>query len=704
MREFGIALQTLGFPSEQIQQLVGWPEDPALRPTKDNIERAFAELEKKAGKNSKIFVCMSGHGTRVPIPESQLDIRDPKNVELDGFDEAFVAADARYEGDELLNLIRDNELGSWLDRLRAKGAHVWIVFDCCHSGTMSRGVADSESDEQSRELSAMELGVPGEIVQRARSRASNPEYEEASVAVEEGLLDSPNDAPSGGSLVAFYAAQPFETAPDLPCPKGAPKTSENFFGLLSYNTLQVLLQQRPATRLTYRELGYLVTARYRAERGSRGPTPSFSGDLDHEVLEVQEWPGRSTIRLQQHGELWNVNAGELHGLSVGSVLKLSPPSADSTATDVVGFVRVREISAATAVIEPCEYLGAAAISQEQLRESMRCEVVSRNLANRRVHLTVSESDPAVTALTIALRATTDSLAAEMSEFVELIDTHENSDGEWELCALSPAEVQARYQLKIDGPRVLLIKREANTSVSPAKGMPVNSLSRSAGQVYQSYDPKSAEQLRANIKSDLMKIFTWQNLWQLAGKVSANLTDPGTDVAVELVAIDGDSDSRESPLLSNSGFSAGQRLELRVKNCGTDRLWVSLVFLNSNHGINVEQTQQLNRGGEQDSSLQPIRFQLNGKTPGRQGWLVIASSAEANREQPDYSFLAQSPLGKSTKQLPPLNRSMPTDFENLMYTVAGRDGKTRGQTLSVTVSHPVLVIRSWEFKLTPDDLE
>lgn len=69
-----------------------------------------------------------------------------------------------------------------------------------------------------------------------------------------------------GSVVAFYAAQAFEEAPDLPRPASAPKRPEHYFGMLTYTMVQILEQSK--TPLDYRELGCLLAGRYRAERGS----------------------------------------------------------------------------------------------------------------------------------------------------------------------------------------------------------------------------------------------------------------------------------------------------------------------------------------------------------------------------------------------------------------------------------------------------
>src|SRR5690606_15651718 len=109
--------------------------DPAKRPTCANIEAAFERLIAKAASGSQVVILLSGHGFRFPLPESQTEPLDPNNPEPDGLDEAFLPAD--YQAGK--NMILDNQIAAWLDELRGKGSHVWIVFDSCHSGTMMRG-------------------------------------------------------------------------------------------------------------------------------------------------------------------------------------------------------------------------------------------------------------------------------------------------------------------------------------------------------------------------------------------------------------------------------------------------------------------------------------------------------------------------------------------------------------------------------------
>ena len=56
------------------------------------------------------------------------------------------------------NALMDDEIGAALDAIRDKGAFIWAVFDCCHSGTATRG---AEADESERKVeSPPDLGIP----------------------------------------------------------------------------------------------------------------------------------------------------------------------------------------------------------------------------------------------------------------------------------------------------------------------------------------------------------------------------------------------------------------------------------------------------------------------------------------------------------------------------------------------------------------
>src|SRR5437588_613294 len=99
--------------------------------TADPRDAGRSARARRAGAGTQVVILMSGHGVQVPIPESQTDPLDPKNPEPDGKDEVFLPADVKsFTRAGLENAILDNQFDDWLTRLRARGAAVWILFDC----------------------------------------------------------------------------------------------------------------------------------------------------------------------------------------------------------------------------------------------------------------------------------------------------------------------------------------------------------------------------------------------------------------------------------------------------------------------------------------------------------------------------------------------------------------------------------------------
>jgi hypothetical protein len=693
VRQFADTLKTrFGFAPNHIRQLVGKPADPKLCPTRENILRELDELAKVATPGTQIVIAFSGHGTRVPLPEGQ-DPFDPKNPEPDGYDEAFVAADAKQVNGEMQNLILDNELGVKLQAMRDKGARVWALFDCCHSGSLSRAAGEDDSGEVSRELTATDLELPRAKIDQADALdRKNRVAQETTATKAMSLIDVSNDlqhkSSSEGSLVAFYAAQPFETAPDLPCPQNAPKVDENYYGLLTYTTLQTLLRQQSEHKLTYRELGQTIIGRYRAERGTRGPTPNFEGDLDREVLGLQTWPGRSKMLLQKQGTNWGINAGQLQGLTVGSIVAVYPPATASVQDKTpTGYVRVKNSTSIAAEIEPCAYEKSPALAVSKLQEAMRCEIVQRQWGEMRLQVQLVKPDPAYAAVVQDLREELGKASKTFSEYLQLTDS---PSAAWQLRVVTPNQAREDFNLDIRDAALLLIRSGESVATSTR---PVAEKVRPAGRVWRQYELRDVAALQLELQSDLQKIFTWQNLWQVAGGMGIELGGSQDNLKLELALLSGLEDKSGGKLLDQAQLKNGDILELRLSNVGAEKMWATLVFMDSNFRITVYTTQQLQTAGSDGCDLQPIRFEVATKTPGPQSWLVIASSAEANRQEPDYQFLTQTGLSQKLKEPVVASRAAGSPFESLALAVAGQKGGFRGE-ITPAPQNPVLLLRTW----------
>lgn len=99
--------------------------------TRENVLAAMDDLRDNAAKGDRVVFHFSGHGTQVP------DRKPFDESDNDRLDEALCLYDTDAEGN---NLLTDDELGRWLDDLKAHSATV--ILDCCHAGTGIKGPAD----------------------------------------------------------------------------------------------------------------------------------------------------------------------------------------------------------------------------------------------------------------------------------------------------------------------------------------------------------------------------------------------------------------------------------------------------------------------------------------------------------------------------------------------------------------------------------
>src|SRR5262249_33649742 len=103
----------------------------------------------------RIFFLYSGHGTRV---------KDDNGDEEDGEDEALAPYDVDRYGN---NLIRDDLFNQMLGEL--SGRMVVMVFDSCHSGTISRGGIGETQESKEAGPQPKYLPSPEEFAELART-------------------------------------------------------------------------------------------------------------------------------------------------------------------------------------------------------------------------------------------------------------------------------------------------------------------------------------------------------------------------------------------------------------------------------------------------------------------------------------------------------------------------------------------------------
>jgi hypothetical protein len=94
-------------------------DNTIVKPTKQNILKKYKDLLVNAKSGEKLFFTYSGHGSFRP---------DLNNDEIDGKDELLITIDKQS--------ISDDELKTIIDENLPEDVTLFVIFDCCHSGTL----------------------------------------------------------------------------------------------------------------------------------------------------------------------------------------------------------------------------------------------------------------------------------------------------------------------------------------------------------------------------------------------------------------------------------------------------------------------------------------------------------------------------------------------------------------------------------------
>jgi len=256
------ALLNIGYAPRDIVELTD--VQPASRhPTARNIRRALRQQAQRLAAGDSVIVYFSGHGAQVP---QRVGVQPPAYIEPDGLDEVFLTRDTRYWNPRTRTVegaLLDDEIGEALAAFTRKGVQVWAIFDTCHAGDMVRASQRPAQQTVWRGVNGTALGVPA----AALLGSSVPRS-----------LIAARQAASPQHLIAFYAAQAHEAAPEemLVGPvfeSGSQDTTEQRrHGVFTWSLARALT----SGHTTYQALANAVLTAY-AERPF--PTPAFEGPL-----------------------------------------------------------------------------------------------------------------------------------------------------------------------------------------------------------------------------------------------------------------------------------------------------------------------------------------------------------------------------------------------------------------------------------------
>lgn len=605
--------------------------DGGREPTLGSILATLDEVAGKAEAGDFLYLQFSGHGF-------QQTAADP-STETDGLDEIFLPKDTgrwvdRSKG--MPNALVDDQVGAALDRIRDKGAFVWVVFDACHSGTATR--AAPGDDVQERKIDPEMVGMPEEILQEAVG-TRDIMAREAPVETAPGEPTGAASARKGG-MVSFFAAQTNETTPEMPLPKGAENATK--YGLFTH-TIFTRLAENPA--VTYRQLAEGILQQYAAINRT-STTPLFEGDLDAPVFgtEIDNYVPQWRIKVADSGV--TVPGGLVNGLVPGTRLAILEKAGDPSDA-AIGYLEVKSAENFTSrltmapVPEPAAGGDAAAKEGEAAATTLRVRTladipdgaVARMIeAKFDFTLTVARPEPSDDhpERVEMVNALLDSIAADDTRpmRIELVEPGKAAD--LRLAVAAEADLpDADFSAPSD-PVLWFLPESGELSLEEGR--------RSPSIVMQSEDRKAIGEA---IDQYLTRIYRATNLARIGQG-----TDYGPQEVDVSFTLRRQGTGEETPI-STTSLPVGQpgdRVSVSAKNNTGSAVDVNVLYVGSDYSITFIGKERL-----QPSATYEAEFlEFTADSFGRELMVAVMSEAQPLSPTLDLSYLEQGGLRTVTR--------------------------------------------------------
>lgn len=654
------ALIQRGFKSKQIHLLSDGVAGSEGRPTRQAILDTLDRLARQVHRGDFVYLHFSGHGSQQPVTA------DKRTEEPDGLDEIFLPSDVgQWDGKTgaVKNAITDNEIGTRLAAIRARGAFVWAVFDTCHSGSMTRAFTPPETRD--RYIDPRELGIPVTVVASPNTVAS--------ASLMDFRVETTRGGKDDGQLVAFFAAQPNQITKETPLPLG--KSDRRPLGVFTFALLQSL-QLNP--NATYRQLMQQILFSYSTLQLTPSIPYSEGNALDSPAFSAQPKAGQARLR-QWEVKNQRLQAGALDLIAEGAVLAVVPRAVSGDG-EVLGCVRVTEVNTKTAALEGIDYTRS---NNSQVCPALKPENFPRG-AHARL---MAEALPFTLGVALA-----DHLAPALRDQLSAVLAGAQQDPRTRgLIRVVPSAERADVVLSV-GPASNQTHGSRLWFVPPG-----GELLRDGPRPTYSIPVQADQKAFANsIFSSLAHIAKAHNLLRLGqhtqpapalGIKAKWFAMPGTRRADgECKATAGP--RREISLGQMHTFKDCTRLEIELGNNGVRALDITLVTLDARYGVAVSNGERLAPGQTLSTGVT-----ITSDVPGLDRLLILASKAAVGPPM-DFSFIAQDTLKEAATPLPSAARG-DNDIYSLLYqagfgTAAGNG--TRSQSTTTLDSMSVLMLQ------------
>jgi hypothetical protein len=574
-------------------------------PSRDGILAGLDRLRAAAKPGDTVMVLLAGHGGRQP-PDAQTPA---DGVGPDGWVKTFLPLDAgRWDGGAVAveRALPGHVLRRALDAITARGAHLFLLVDACHSAALVRGDGGGLRWRSAAgpwtALGGDATGAP----QRLPADADTLLGAAADVAPPAALARGQAAVVPGRSAL-YYAAQADQGTPEV-----AAGAAGEVHGLFSLTVAQVLRRtQQRGQPISYLQLSQQVMTEYAGRQAARA-TPLLSGNgLDLLVLGGQPLALRQWALEREDGVL-SVAAGALDGLAAGSVLALLP-AATARDSEALGYATVGALAPRSARLQPSAHAGRTAPDAAAIAAARMARVVSA---------------PAPVSLSVALDTSRCSTCT-LQRAVELLKRAPPPG-----LALDWTADTARAELTLRQ-----VDRRVQVLTAPVATADISDTL--ADEWTAGNDPAALAQ---TLGQRLQAIARVRNLLRLAARLAP--PDPTSTPTMLLELQSADGKRRPWPAGSVPRLHHGDVVHVTLHNPSREQGWdLTVLSLDAGHAIDAvypSASGESPRLPPQGRLVLPGGLQVKTPPSGIARLLLIAVPQRPLREPVSFAFLAQPP--------------------------------------------------------------
>lgn len=286
--------------------------------TRDNILTNLEILIEKISNDDIVVIYYCGHGSQMT---------DREGDEPDGLDETIVPYDSGRFPKENKD-ITDDELYIQILRMISKTPYITLIFDCCHSGTISRDIFGGKIRNVKSDLRS--------IHELPRSHIKNIDYRKK----------FKNSGPSGwlplhNSYLLIAACKDEEESFEYHHIEGDKIIP---YGAFTYVLCQELIKTKQKT--TYRDIFEKITTRMSTINSRQHP--QMEGEWDRELFGTKKIkPLRFILVKERQKNRVKLQAGAALGMKIGSQWAVYPPMTKQITekTEKLGLIEIIDVDA-----------------------------------------------------------------------------------------------------------------------------------------------------------------------------------------------------------------------------------------------------------------------------------------------------------------------------------------------------------------------